>query len=132
MEEQGTKWRILRYLRACGEATAEEMQKEFDLGLTTLREHVYDLLERELIKLRKEQREGRGRRAHYYRLTEKAEATFPDAEDSLGTMFFRLLRRSLDDEKLDQLLQEVMIEYLQETNRQIESLLSEHGYQSGG
>lgn len=128
MQQQGTKWRILRYLNSRGEATVQEMKDEFGLGLTTLREHLYDLKDRGLIETRKQASQGRGRPTHYYELTERARKTFPDSSDSLGQMLYRLFQRSLNRETLEQTLEELLIEYLQETNREIRNLLDEYGH----
>ncbi|MFN2115276.1 MAG: helix-turn-helix transcriptional regulator [Anaerolineae bacterium] len=65
---QQTRYRIMKYLQATGEADVETLAKELKLAPVTVRHHLGLLCERNLLETGR-RRVGRGRPRHLYRLS---------------------------------------------------------------
>ena len=80
---QGTKFEILRLLKRCGPASADELATRLGFASVTIRQHLI-ALERDALVEAHVVRRGPGRPAHLYRLSAKGDATFPRGYDELA------------------------------------------------
>ena len=125
MKFQSSKWKILDCLHREHGLDIEALEERLGLGTTTLREHLYQLIDMGYIKTEKKSA-GSGRPRHFYHLTENIEKTFPEVSDSTSQLLFKILLRSGEKDKLRRTLRELMIEYLAETNNQLQTILDKH------
>lgn len=78
-----TQRELLREVKRRGEATLGELSSGFDLATETLREHLNSLTARGLVERVGRRRDGPGRPAIVYALSEPGEALFPNREGAL-------------------------------------------------
>lgn len=125
MKLMGSKWEILRILNQEGTATIDDLKNKTDLGITTLREHLEDLEEGSLIDYEK-QSHGRGRPQHIYHITDRARELFPEPDDSLTQIFFKVFLKTLEPDQINRILRDTLVEYLHSTNKKIKEILENH------
>ncbi len=131
MKFGGSKEQILWLLYQDNSAKIEDLKETTGLGVTTLREHIEDLEENDLIEHEKIS-EGRGRPEHVYHLAESGRALFVSPDDSLSDILFKVLRKTLEPEKLQEVLRRTLFEYLQSSNQEIYRLIEEYGNDENG
>jgi predicted ArsR family transcriptional regulator len=81
--ESDTRRALLQLMKVRGSLSVDEGRAALDLARSTVREHLHDLHDRDLVRRFAEPSEGRGRPRHRYRLTEAAQALFPARDGEL-------------------------------------------------
>ena len=98
-----TRQELLLRLKRAGEARAETLATALGVSVSAVRQQLDALAEDDLVTYR-EERSGRGRPKHFYRLTRRADAFFPKA---YGTLTNELLGyvTDADPELVDQIFE---------------------------
>lgn len=106
MKMQSTRQRILEYLQKEGRGTVRELGELLGLTSTGIRQHL-TVLERDGLVDSREERGRVGRPTLVYSLTDKADALFPKAYDTLANLLLEEIRDREGNEKLQLILQNV-------------------------
>ncbi|MSQ61228.1 MAG: hypothetical protein EXR43_01425 [Dehalococcoidia bacterium] len=85
---QGTKFEILRLLKRCVPASADELAARLGFASVTIRQHLIALERDALVEVHTVRR-GPGRPCYMYRLSAKGDATFPRGYDELARGLLR-------------------------------------------
>lgn len=98
-----TRTQILSMLKTSGALSSQEMAKRFKLTAMAVKLQLYDLESEGIVKSESGPR-SRGRPSKLWRLTEAADAFFPNSHAALSRDILSGIRKSLGEDALDQVL----------------------------
>lgn len=106
MELAKSQDRILHRLKTRGPQSVKILSKQ--LGMTTMgvRQHLADLETRGLVAQTQEERQTRGRPVHLWKLSKQGHDRFPDSHAQTTIELIDVIRSSLGEESLNQLIDE--------------------------
>jgi len=106
MELAKSQDRILHRLKTRGPQSVKILSKQ--LGMTTMgvRQHLADLESRGLVAQTQEERQTRGRPVHLWKLSKQGHDRFPDSHAQTTIELIDVIRSSLGEESLNQLIDE--------------------------
>lgn len=116
---------LLLAIKKAGEATLGELSAGFDLATETVREHVNALTARGLTERVGRRREGPGRPAIVYGLSERGEALFPHREGALLRELTEHLTESGHEEVLEEFFEARIDRQRSEATRRLEGMQGE-------
>ena len=105
MESDRTADRIMLHLKSKGPQQAAQIAKRLDLTAMAIRQHLYTLRDGGLVTYEDERRRV-GRPARIWRLTEKAQARFPDSHAELTVEMLSMIRAIFGERGIDRLMTE--------------------------
>lgn len=103
IEQASTKYDILTQLLRRGQATAQDLAKTLQVTPQAIRRHLKDLEQEELIQ-HVAQGGTMGRPQHYYTLSRKGRAQFPNRYGEFAVDLLATLHQTLGQEQLGQIL----------------------------
>jgi len=98
--KQNTRKVILDRLKERGPQTAPMLAKHLSITSMAVRLHLYDFAEEGLLSFT-EQKQGRGRPAKFWHLTEQAQDIFPDAHQALAVDLITSVKQAFGQKGLD-------------------------------
>lgn len=106
MELPKSQDRILHRLKTRGPQSVKILSKQ--LGMTTMgvRQHLAELESRGLVAQTQEERQTRGRPVHLWKLSKQGHDRFPDSHAQTTIELIDVIRSSLGEESLNQLIDE--------------------------
>ena len=105
MESDRSADRILLYLKPRGPQPAAQIARRLDVTPMAVRQHLYALRDEGLVTYTDEHRKV-GRPARIWRITEKAQARFPDSHAELTVEMLAMIRAIFGERGIDRLLTE--------------------------
>ena len=99
-QKSKTRQALLNRLKLSGAQTAPALAKNLGVTPMAVRLHLYDLADEGLIDFN-EHKQGRGRPAKFWSLTEKSQNIFPDAHQSLAVDLITSIKNTLGQKGLD-------------------------------
>ncbi len=100
LNENPTRGKIMMFLKKMGPLPIDDLSKELNITPMGIRQHLLCLQRKGLIDY-VTKRQGIGRPAFFYRLTEKADDLFPNAYHTLIANTFRYLEKNEGRNKID-------------------------------
>ena len=142
MELSKTQDRIMHRLKTRGPQSVKILSKQLDMTTMGVRQHLADLESKGLVAQTQEERQTRGRPVHLWKLSAAGHGRFPDTHSQTTLELIDVIRTSLGEDKLNQLIDErsAVIEAgyreqlsaakpgLQEQIERLAQLRSEEGY----
>ena len=142
MELSKTQDRIMHRLKTRGPQSVKILSKQLDMTTMGVRQHLADLESKGLVAQTQEERQTRGRPVHLWKLSSAGHGRFPDTHSQTTLELIDVIRTSLGEDKLNQLIDErsAVIEAgyreqlsaakpgLQEQIERLAQLRSEEGY----
>jgi len=119
---------LLLAVKKAGAATLRELSSGFDLATETVREHLNALTARGLVERVGRRREGPGRPAIVYGLTDRGEALFPQREGSLLRELAEHLTESGHEELLEAFFERRIDRQRDEAERRLQGLDGEERF----
>jgi predicted ArsR family transcriptional regulator len=105
MEPDRSADRILLNLKTRGPQTAAQIAKRLDVTAMAVRQHLYALREDGLVTYSDEHRKV-GRPARIWRITERAQARFPDSHAELTVEMLAIIRATFGERGIDRIIAE--------------------------
>jgi predicted ArsR family transcriptional regulator len=118
---RSTRMEVLEHLRRKQAASAESIGTELGITANAVRQHLTNL-EREGLVRSQPVRNGRGRPAHRFSLTEKADAVFPKRYGQLATMVLTEIQEMGGPEALDEIFRRVALRHVEHILPELEGL----------
>src|SRR6266851_7851118 len=118
---RSTRMEVLEHLRRKQAASAESIGTELGITANAVRQHLTNL-ERDGLVKSQPVRNGRGRPALLFSLTEKADAVFPKRYGQLATMVLTEVQEMGGPEALDEVFARVAQRHAQAIERDLEGL----------
>lgn len=142
MELSKTQDRILHRLKTRGPQSVKILSKQLDMTTMGVRQHLSELEARGLVAQTQEEKQTRGRPVHLWKLSAAGHGRFPDTHAQTTLELIDVIRTSLGEERLHQLIDDrsVAIENkykeqldaaapdLQQQIERLAQLRSEEGY----
>lgn len=142
MELSKTQDRILHRLKTRGPQSVKILSKQLDMTTMGVRQHLADLESKGLVAQTQEERQTRGRPVHLWKLSATGHGRFPDTHSQTTIELIEVIRSSMGEDKLNQLIDErsALIEKgyreqldaaepeLQQQIERLAALRSEEGY----
>lgn len=142
MELSKTQDRILHRLKTRGPQSVKILSKQLDMTTMGVRQHLSELEARGLVAQTQEEKQTRGRPVHLWKLSAAGHGRFPDTHAQTTLELIDVIRSSLGEERLHQLIDDrsIAIENkykqqldaaapdLQEQIERLAQLRSEEGY----
>ena len=105
MESDRSADRILLYLKTKGPSAAAQIAKRLNVTAMAVRQHLYALRDDGLVTYADEHRKI-GRPARIWRITEKAQARFPDSHAELTVEMLAIIRATFGERGIDRIVTE--------------------------
>ncbi len=106
MELSKTQDRILHRLKTRGPQSVKILSKQLDMTTMGVRQHLADLESKGLVAQTQEERQTRGRPVHLWKLSAAGHGRFPDTHSQTTLELIDVIRTSLGEDKLNQLIDE--------------------------
>ncbi|MEX0963575.1 MAG: metalloregulator ArsR/SmtB family transcription factor [Pseudohongiellaceae bacterium] len=106
MELSNTQDRILHRLKTRGPQSVKILAKQLDMTTMGVRQHLADLASKGLVAQTQEERQTRGRPVHLWKLSGAGHGRFPDSHSQTTLELIDVIRSSLGDAGLNQLIDE--------------------------
>tara|TARA_B110000858_G_scaffold193768_1_gene246903 strand:+ start:2452 stop:3090 length:639 start_codon:yes stop_codon:yes gene_type:complete len=104
MELPKSQDRIMQRLKTRGPQSVKILSKQLDMTTMGVRQHLTDLESKGLVAQTQEERQTRGRPVHLWKLSENGHARFPDGHSQATIELIDVMRSSLGEEGLNQLI----------------------------
>ena len=91
-------------LKTRGPQSVKILSKQLDMTTMGVRQHLTDLESKELVAQTQEERQTRGRPVHLWKLSKKGHDRFPDGHSQTTIELIDVIRSSLGEEGLNQLI----------------------------
>ena len=98
--------RITHRLKTRGPQSVKILSKQLDMTTMGARQHLTDLESKGLVEQTQEERQTRGRPVHMWKLSKDGHARFPDSHSQTTIELIDVIRSSLGEESLNQLIDE--------------------------
>jgi predicted ArsR family transcriptional regulator len=105
MEPDRSADRILLYLKTKGPSAAAQIAKRLEVTAMAVRQHLYALRDDGLVTYTDEHRKV-GRPARIWRITDKAQARFPDSHAELTVEMLAIIRATFGERGIDRIVAE--------------------------
>ena len=104
MELPKSQDRITHCLKTRGPQSVKILSKQLDMTTMGVRQHLTDLESKGLVEQTQEERQTRGRPVHMWKLSKSGHARFPDSHSQTTIELIDVIRSSLGEESLNQLI----------------------------
>jgi predicted ArsR family transcriptional regulator len=104
MELPKSQDRIIYRLKTRGPQSVKILSKQLDMTTMGVRQHLADLESKGLVAQTQEERQTRGRPVHLWKLSKAGHAKFPDGHSQITLELIDVIRSSLGEESLNQLI----------------------------
>jgi len=104
MELPKSQDRILHRLKTRGPQSVKILSKQLDMTTMGVRQHLTDLESKGLVAQTQEERQTRGRPVHLWKLSQNGHARFPDRHSQATIELIDVIRSSLGEASLNQLI----------------------------
>jgi len=104
MELSKTQDRIMHRLKTRGPQSVKILSKQLDMTTMGVRQHLADLETKGLVAQTQEERQTRGRPVHLWKLSAAGHGRFPDTHSQTTLELIDVIRSSLGEDKLNQLI----------------------------
>lgn len=104
MELSKSQDRIMQRLKTRGPQSVKILSKQLDMTTMGVRQHLTDLESKALVAQTQEERQTRGRPVHLWKLSKIGHDRFPDGHSQTTIELIDVIRSSLGEESLNQLI----------------------------
>ncbi len=104
MELPKSQDRIMHRLKTRGPQSVKILSKQLDMTTMGVRQHLTDLELKGLVAQTQEERQTRGRPVHMWKLSKSGHGRFPDSHSQTAIELIDVIRSSLGEEGLNQLI----------------------------
>lgn len=104
MELPKSQDRIMHRLKTRGPQSVKILSKQLDMTTMGVRQHLTDLEAKGLVAQTQEERQTRGRPVHLWKLSKSGHARFPDSHSQTAIELIDVIRSTLGEESLNQLI----------------------------
>ncbi|MEW6730263.1 MAG: transcriptional regulator [Acidobacteriota bacterium] len=115
-----TRDKILELLKVNGEMTVQALSEELKMSGVNVRGHLSRLERDELVSMRTEKHNERGRPSHLYKLTDKGHEIFPSSYETLAADVLRQVRRMFGHQAVRSIFAGRAEEFLQQLQQKLQ------------